>query len=196
VSEDPIGINGGVNLYAYAGGDPISATDRSGQIIDTVADAGFIGYDIYRLFKDGRCNLGENWLALGADVLGAALPGVTGLGLELRAVKAARLAANKVAGKAAEARAARELVAEGNRIIGSQVTVQTAAGRRVIDHVIETPDGTIKAIEVKSGNAERSASQKAKDAAAETTGATFKGKNAPEQLRGETRKIKTEERRY
>jgi len=30
LSEDPIGIAGGLNLYAYAGNDPINRTDRSG----------------------------------------------------------------------------------------------------------------------------------------------------------------------
>ena len=49
-----------------------------------VADVGFIGYDIYRIIKDnllnGCDNLGENLTALGADALGAVMPGVTGLG--------------------------------------------------------------------------------------------------------------------
>jgi hypothetical protein len=55
-------------------------SDREGQYIETAADFGFIGYDVYRLAKDGKCNLGENLAALGLDVLGAILPVVTGLG--------------------------------------------------------------------------------------------------------------------
>ena len=32
VSEDPIGIDGGINLYAYVGNDPVNATDPSGLV--------------------------------------------------------------------------------------------------------------------------------------------------------------------
>ena len=55
---------------------------------DTVVDVGFIGYDLYGLYRDnirGNCdNLGSNLLALGLDAAGALIPGVTGLGAASR----------------------------------------------------------------------------------------------------------------
>lgn len=106
------------------------------------------------------------------------------------------LDANKAAGKAAEARAAVDLVAEGNKILGSQVSVRTSEGRRVIDHLIQTPSGQIVACEVKCGGAVRNASQLAKDRALATEGGVVVGKNAPDALRGQQIVIPTIERRY
>jgi hypothetical protein len=64
---------------------------------------------------------------------------------------------------------------------------------RVIDHLIQATDGSYVAIEVKTGNAVRSAAQLGKDAAMESEGATIVGKNAPQALRGETVRIPTVE---
>ncbi|TVL19612.1 hypothetical protein AYI92_10255 [Shewanella xiamenensis] len=105
------------------------------------------------------------------------------------------LAANKAAGKAAEAQAAKDLVAEGYTILGSQVSVRTAEGRRVIDHLVQDANGTIRAVEVKAGGAVRNTSQLDKDNALATQGGTLVGKNAGE-LRGQTMVIETIERRY
>jgi len=91
VQADPIGLAGGINRYAYVGGNPVGYTDSSGQIIDTLADLAFISYDFYRIWADnitGTCdNLGENTFALGADVVGALIPFATGLGLGIRSVE-------------------------------------------------------------------------------------------------------------
>jgi RHS repeat-associated protein len=89
LNEDLIGFGGNdSNLYRYVGNEPVSNTDSTGLILDTIVDVGFILYDLYRIAKDnvfGDCdNLGENLGALGADVLGAALPFATGGGLAVR----------------------------------------------------------------------------------------------------------------
>lgn len=106
------------------------------------------------------------------------------------------LAANRAAGAAAEVRAAQILVSNGHTVLGSQVSVQTLRGRRVIDHLIRSPSGKITAaIEVKSGRAVRSAAQVAKDRAMATQGGVVVGKNAPPELRGKRLIIKTAERR-
>jgi RHS repeat-associated protein len=75
------------NRYSYALGNPMKYVDPDGKIIDTVLDIGFIGYD---LFDIGRSALrGEGisktqGLSLGADLLGAAIPFVTGGGAAIR----------------------------------------------------------------------------------------------------------------
>lgn len=93
-TKDPIGFGGGdTNLYGYVLGDPVNLLDPSGTIFDTLLDLASIAYDAYRVAKDNifgnEDNLGSNLAALGADVAGAALPGVTGLGCGVRAARAA-----------------------------------------------------------------------------------------------------------
>jgi hypothetical protein len=97
--------------------------------------------------------------------------------------KAEILAANRAAGKAAEEKVRQELLAEGHEILGSQVTVYTSKGKRIVDHLIKTADGRLVAIEVKSGEAVRSTAQLEKDAALVNEGGKFVGKNATNELR-------------
>ncbi len=113
---------------------------------------------------------------------------------EQAAAKATTLALNKAAGRAAEDRVEGELIAEGNKILGSQVSVRTSQGRRVVDHLILTPERRIVAVEVKSGNAFRSTAQLAKDRAMATEGGVVIGKYAPSDLKGQRVIIETIER--
>ncbi len=97
ISEDLIGFEAGDNnLYRSVGNSPTNANNPSGLIIDTALDVGFIAYDLYKIAKDnifGNCdNLGENLLALGADIGGALIPFATGGGAAIRAGKAANQA--------------------------------------------------------------------------------------------------------
>jgi RHS repeat-associated protein len=93
-SKDPIGFGGGdTNFYGYVLSDPVNLVDPSGLLVpltwDTAADGANIIYGGFRILKDnvfGNCkNLKTNLLALGADVVGAIIPGVTGLGAVVRA---------------------------------------------------------------------------------------------------------------
>ena len=81
--EDPQNLNS----YSYAVNNPVKNTDPDGEIIDIIADVGFIGYDLYSIsksyIKTGHVEKSE-WAALGADTTGAFIPGVTGLGLGVR----------------------------------------------------------------------------------------------------------------
>lgn len=133
---------------------------------------------------------------MGGAILGNLLGRLGGALASQGATRAQVLAANRAAGAAAERLAARELVAEGNTILGSQVSIRTSAGLRRVDHLIQTPTGQILAVEVKSGNAVRSASQLAKDALLSTEGGVLVGKNAPAALRGQQLIIQTIERVY
>lgn len=71
-----------LNSYSYARNNPLNLTDKSGEIIDTLLDIGFIGYDIYNLgktYSSGESTT-KHWTSLGLDIGGALIPGVTGLG--------------------------------------------------------------------------------------------------------------------
>ena len=68
--------------YCYAANNPYKSADPDGRVIDTIADIGFIGYSAYTLYKAPSWT---NAAALGADVVGAAVPFATGLGAGVRA---------------------------------------------------------------------------------------------------------------
>jgi RHS repeat-associated protein len=80
ISEDPIGLGGGINSFAYVANSPTNFRDPSGKVLDTIADVVFIAWDIYDLVTGGWKNLGTNLLALGLDIIGLCIPFVTGLG--------------------------------------------------------------------------------------------------------------------
>jgi len=103
--------------------------------------------------------------------------------------------ASKKAGRLAEKEVLEQLLAEGNKVVASQVWVKTSAGFRVIDHLIEDAAGKLVAIEVKSGGAVRSAKQLLKDKLMSTEGARIVSRKVPDQLRGTTQVIQTIERR-
>lgn len=79
-----------MNLYSYVINNPVNYTDSTGQAIDIFADIGFIGFDLYKLGRDAlsgcKGNLKGNLAALGGDVVGALIPGLTGVGLGIRGV--------------------------------------------------------------------------------------------------------------
>lgn len=150
IGEDPIGFNAGdTNLYRYVANSPTNANDPSGLIIDTAADIVFIGYDIYKIVKEnifGNCdNLGENLLALGADVAGALTPFATGLGAGVRAAKAAdrALEAARSAERAVEATKAAERAVETAR-----ASERAADAAKAADHGADTVKATKNADDV------------------------------------------------
>ncbi len=87
-----------MNAYTYVANNPLKYKDYKGEFLDTVVDIGFIAYDLYKIgqaLNNGQSIKGELG-NLGLDLAGAALPGVTGLGMIARTAKAADKAADAV----------------------------------------------------------------------------------------------------
>lgn len=73
-----------LNRYSYVNNNPLRYTDPTGHYIETALDIAFIGIDLNDI-KNDPTNL-WNWAALGGDIAGTALPGITGVGLGMKLV--------------------------------------------------------------------------------------------------------------
>ncbi|MCB9763206.1 MAG: hypothetical protein H6739_25745 [Alphaproteobacteria bacterium] len=121
ILEDPLRLH----PYRYARNSPTSFHDPDGRIVDTIADGLFILYDVYTLWQEPGSS--TNWMALGADGAGAAVPFLTGGGMVVRVttkgdhVVDGVNAVGKMAPSADEVAAAgRELVEEGAEWVGTK----------------------------------------------------------------------------
>jgi RHS repeat-associated protein len=167
LQTDPVGYRDDLNLYSYVYNDPLNKTDPTGQIIDTIADIAFIVADIGTIASEGATF--TNVAALTADVIGAAVPGATGLGAGVRAVskgvERAAITIRAEQGAAREAKVAEALRAEnpGAKVQNQQYLRDesgkivkdpiTGEGRRV-DHAV-IKDGQATTVETTSLKADK-----------------------------------------
>jgi RHS repeat-associated protein len=82
LQEDGAEVFDGASKFPYALNNPVNYTDSSGLLVDVFADLYFIISDIHDILESwcaGRA-LSPGFLALGLDIGGAFIPGVTGLG--------------------------------------------------------------------------------------------------------------------
>jgi RHS repeat-associated protein len=180
-----------LNRFVYALNNPLAFADVTGlcpglpycgydTANDEVRPPGFWGNLLFDTLITAGVGVFED---IAANALKLALRPFLRRAASTVAEDVPRIVLNKTAGEAAEQIVAKQLQVEGNTILGSHVGVRTSEGLRYIDHLIQTPNGSIVAVEVKSGGAVRSLEQIVKDFALGKQGGVFTGSGGvPEHL--------------
>jgi RHS repeat-associated protein len=157
LSRDPFpmvfGNTQSVHRYAYVNNNPINHVDPTGEFADTLLDVGFIAYDVFDIARSvhrGQRPSSRQWIALGADLLGAAVPFMTGGGAATRAgggisrlashSRATKTSARKLAEKLtiAEARTRAKRIMKGKLKDPHFPEIRWSK----MQHIHRSPDGT------------------------------------------------------
>ncbi|SFJ52107.1 RHS repeat-associated core domain-containing protein [Bosea sp. OK403] len=175
LQPDPIGTQGGLNLYAYVGNDPLNLIDPWGWERQSPGGGGsllqsFTGYlsssfDALSRIPSGFRDMAQDAVSDPGLFLQRAEPALVGLGMSapIMAVRAGALGetnaaatiphqvlANRAAGNAFENAVGASLEQTGVTI-GRQVTIQTQSGVRTrLDFLTRDSVGTIRCIECKA----------------------------------------------
>jgi hypothetical protein len=105
-----------LNKYTYTYNNPLRYTDPDGHFIDTLIDIGSVVYSASAVVADvitGSDQLKTDLKALGGDIVGAVVPGLTGVGAGVRAAAKAADKANLAADLAKAADKAHDAVGAG-----------------------------------------------------------------------------------
>jgi RHS repeat-associated protein len=156
--EDPIGLAGGMNLYGFAGGDPVNFSDPFG--LCPPEDSKACPWMHEEGLQSGGWADPIAWLSGG---IGAGIErGLASVGTKAVASAGARVAANKVAGDAFRDEIASAFESNGYGV-AKEVGKRTPFGRRVIDVEVSRNGEVLGGIEAKAGKSRYLPWQMAKD---------------------------------
>jgi RHS repeat-associated protein len=165
--EDPIGLAGGVNLYGFAGGDPVSYSDPFGLCPPRDKNTSDCAWMHEEGLQSGGWADPIAWLSGGVAV--GIERGLAMLGGKAVTNAGARVAANKVAGDAFRDEIASAFENNGYEV-AKEVGKKTPFGRRVIDVEVSKNGEVLGGIEAKAGKSRYLPWQMAKDEYLRRTG--------------------------
>lgn len=168
ISEDPIGFRGGINVYAYAGNNPVSRIDPFGldwlnNLADFSAGAGSaLTFGLTDVINNATgassvVNKCSGWHTLG-NVTGIALStaiGAQGLPSGLSGLS------NGAKGAIGEGLSIAENTLSGSTLVGTQVPGEGLGLSTAFDSVWQSSSGEIYYVESKFGTAGLTAAQRA-----------------------------------